>query len=131
MVYNLDPMLDKLKAIIKDMEVNGQPAADDPDVRQKMAAFHVEIQALKFNGYRPTDATVCAATRPGPEGSISKLAGSELYIRMAHFAMELLGPYSQCALGEEKGIDNGFWARRALGLSFIHHCGWNVRDHAQ
>ena len=114
MVYNLEPMLDKLKAVIKEMEVNGQPAGDDPDVRQKMAAFHVETQALKFNGYRQLTQQL-RGNPPGPEGSIGKLAGSELYIRMAHFAMELLGPYSQCALGERRGIDNGFWARRALG----------------
>ena len=114
MVYNLEPMLDKLKACIKDLEVNGQPAADDPDVRQQMAAFHIEIQALKFNGYRQLTQQL-RGNPPGPEGSISKLAGSELYLRIAHFAMELLGPYSQCALGEAQGIDNGFWARRALG----------------
>ena len=28
--------------------------------------------------------------------------------------MELLGPYSQIALGESQGIDSGYWSRRAL-----------------
>jgi alkylation response protein AidB-like acyl-CoA dehydrogenase len=35
---------------------------------------------------------------PGPEGSILKLFGSELGVRIAHFATEMLGPYAQ--LGE-------------------------------
>jgi len=114
MVHNLEPMLDKLKALAQELELNDRTAADDPDVRQKLAQFHVETQALKYNGYRQLTRQL-RGNPPGPEGSISKLAGSELYIRMAHFGMELLGPYSQCALGEERGIDNGFWSRRALG----------------
>jgi len=37
-----------------------------------------------------------------------------LYGRIAQFAMELLGPYSQMALGETQGVDGGYWSQRAL-----------------
>lgn len=114
MVYNLEPMLDKLVGLLDDLRIDGRPAADDPHVRQQVAGFHVEIRALKLAGYRQLTRQL-RGNPPGPEGSVGKLAGSELYVRMAHFALELLGPYAQCALGEEVGIDRGYWARRALG----------------
>ena len=114
MVYNLEPMLDKLVGLLDDLHIDGRPAADDPHVRQQVAGFHVEIQALKLAGYRQLTRQL-RGNPPGPEGSVGKLAGSELYVRMAHFALELLGPYAQCALGEEVGIDRGYWTRRALG----------------
>ena len=114
MVYNLEPMLDKLLDLLDDLHIDGRPAADDPHARQQVAGFHVEIRALKLAGYRQLTRQL-RGNPPGPEGSVGKLAGSELYVRMAHFALELLGPYAQCALGEETGIDRGYWARRALG----------------
>ena len=114
MVYNLEPMLDKLVGLLEDLRIDGRPAADDPHVRQQVAGFHVEIQALKLAGYRQLTRQL-RGNPPGPEGSVGKLAGSELYVRMAHCALELLGPYAQCALGEEVGIAHGYWARRALG----------------
>ena len=114
MVYNLEPMLDKLTGLLDDLQIDGRPAADDPHVRQQMAGFRIEIQALKLAGYRQLTQQL-RGNPPGPEGSVGKLAGSELYVRMAHFALELLGPYAQCALGEAAGIDRGYWARRALG----------------
>ena len=114
MVYNLEPMLDKLTGLLDDLQIDGRPAADDPHVRQQMAGFRIEIQALKLAGYRQLTQQL-RGNPPGPEGSVGKLAGSELYVRMAHFALELLGPYAQCALGEAAGIDHGYWARRALG----------------
>ena len=114
MVYNLEPMLDKLVGLLDDLRIDGRPAADDPHVRQQVAGFHVEIQALKLAGYRQLTRQL-RGNPPGPEGSVGKLAGSELYVRMAHCALALLGPYAQCALGEEVGIDRGYWARRALG----------------
>ena len=114
MVYNLEPMLDKLTGLLDGLRIDGRSAADDPHVRQQMAGFRIEIQALKLAGYRQLTQQL-RGNPPGPEGSVGKLAGSELYVRMAHFALELLGPYAQCALGEAAGIDQGYWARRALG----------------
>jgi alkylation response protein AidB-like acyl-CoA dehydrogenase len=112
-VYQLEPMLRRLGELAKRLRVNGHAAAEDPAVRQKLAQFHIETQAIKLNGFRQLTRQL-KGDPPGPEGSIGKLAASELNLRVVHFAMELLGPYSQMALGENVGPDGGYWSRRAL-----------------
>ena len=112
-VYQLEPLLRRLSEVAKRLRVNGHTAAEDPAVRQKIAQFHIETQAIKLNGFRQLTRQL-RGDPPGPEGSIGKLAASELNLRVVHFAMELLGPYSQIALGETQGIDSGYWSRRAL-----------------
>ncbi|MCS6927222.1 MAG: acyl-CoA dehydrogenase family protein, partial [Candidatus Binatia bacterium] len=113
-VYQLEPLLQRLTEMVRRLRSNGRTLADDPAVRQKIAQFYTEAEAIKYNSFRQLTRQLKGAP-PGPEGSIGKLAASELYIRVAHFAMELLGPYSQCALGEERGVQRGYWSRRALG----------------
>jgi alkylation response protein AidB-like acyl-CoA dehydrogenase len=82
-------------------------------VRQQIAQFHIEARAIKLNGFRQLTRQL-RGDPPGPEGSIGKLTGSELHLRVVHFATELLGPYGQVALGESRGLDGGYWSRRAL-----------------
>jgi alkylation response protein AidB-like acyl-CoA dehydrogenase len=112
-VYQIEPMLRRLGDIAKRLRMNGHSAADDPAVRQKIAQFHTEAQAIKLNGFRQLTRQL-RGDPPGPEGSIGKLAASELNLRIVHFATELLGPYGQVALGEDRSMDNGYWSRRAL-----------------
>ena len=82
----------------------------------------IEVQALKYSGYRQLTRQLRGAP-PGPEGSIAKLAGSDLSLRIAQFAMELLGPYSQLALGASHSLDNGKWSRRALSSRLMTIAG--------
>jgi alkylation response protein AidB-like acyl-CoA dehydrogenase len=112
-VYQLEPVLRQLEDIAKRLRLNGHTAAEDPAVRQQIAQFHIEAQAIKLNGFRQLTRQL-RGDPPGPEGSIGKLAGSELHLRIVHFATELLGPYGQVALGESRGLDGGYWSRRAL-----------------
>jgi alkylation response protein AidB-like acyl-CoA dehydrogenase len=112
-VYQLEPMLRRLAVLAKRIDVNGRTAAEDTAVRQKLAQLHIETQAIKLNGFRQLTRQL-RGDPPGPEGSIGKLAASETNLRLVHFAMELLGPYSQMALGEDMGPDGGYWSRRAL-----------------
>lgn len=109
----MEPVLQQLGDIAKRLRVNGHTAAEDPAVRQKIAQFYVEAQAIKYNVFRQLTKQL-RGEPPGPEGSLGKLAGSELNLRVAHFATELLGPFGQIALGEEKGLDSGYWSHRAL-----------------
>jgi alkylation response protein AidB-like acyl-CoA dehydrogenase len=51
---------------------------------------------------------------PGPEGSVGKLSASDLNLRMAKFALELLGPYSQFEHGAPFALDRGSWNYRML-----------------
>ena len=92
---------------------NGGSAWDDSSVRQRLAGFAVEAEALRLTGLRQLTRRL-RGLPPGPEGSIGKLSMSELHLRMAKFAMELLGPYSQMTGEESFAIGHGRWLYRML-----------------
>ena len=52
---------------------------------------------------------------PGPEGSILKLFGSELGVRISDFASTLLGPYATVDASTEAVPDAARWYHRVLG----------------
>jgi alkylation response protein AidB-like acyl-CoA dehydrogenase len=93
---------------------DGRPAWDDAAVRQQIAEFKCEAEALKLTGLRQLTRRL-KGLPPGPEGSIMKLVASELNLRIELFAMELLGPYSQLEFRSPMAIDDGRWSYRALG----------------
>src|SRR5260370_41327101 len=51
---------------------------------------------------------------PGPEGSMSKLAWSELNQRMMEFVMALEGPASQLMRGSPHAVEGGRWQHHFL-----------------
>ena len=95
------------------VERNGKPAWKNAAVRQKIAPFACEASALKFTGYRQLTRRL-KGLPPGSEGSVMKLAASELNLRMCSFAMELLGAYSQFLYDAPHSIDQGRWSYRLL-----------------
>ena len=103
----------ELLKVSKAVEVNGRPACEDPAVRQQLAQFAIECKAITYNMFRSFSKRL-KGNPPGPEGSVNKLAGSELNMRLARFATELLGPYAQLEQGSRYTIDNGRWPRAAL-----------------
>jgi alkylation response protein AidB-like acyl-CoA dehydrogenase len=103
----------ELLRLSKTVELNGKPASVDPAVRQQLAQFAIECQATTYNMFRSLSKRL-KGTPPGPEGSINKLFGSELNMRIAMFATELLGPYAQLTQGSPYAADHGRWARAAL-----------------
>lgn len=103
----------ELLKVSKELEINGQPACEDPAVRQQLAQFAIECKAITYNMFRGFSKRL-KGNPPGPEGSVNKLAGSELNMRLARFATELLGPYAQLEQGSPYTIDNGRWPRAAL-----------------
>jgi alkylation response protein AidB-like acyl-CoA dehydrogenase len=92
---------------------NGASAWDDTSVRQTLAGFAADAEALRLTGLRQLTRRL-KGLPPGPEGSIGKLAMSELHLRMAKFAMELLGPYSQMTGEDSLAIGRGRWLYRML-----------------
>jgi len=88
--------------------LGGARAIDDPVVRDKLALFEVEIEAMRLTGYRSISGYAKTGV-PGPEGSILKLHWSELNQRMTQFAWELLGGLSQVDAGSEYSVDAGKW----------------------
>ncbi|HYB90301.1 MAG TPA: acyl-CoA dehydrogenase family protein [Candidatus Binataceae bacterium] len=103
----------ELVNLAKQIRRDGATAWDDASVRQKIAEFACEAQALKYTGYRQLTRRL-KGLPPGPEGSMMKLCGSELTLRIQLFAMELLGPYSQIAYKAPFAFDEGKWLFRML-----------------
>jgi alkylation response protein AidB-like acyl-CoA dehydrogenase len=103
----------ELAELARRLPRNGGNAWDDPGVRQKVAEFASDAMALKYTGYRQLTRQL-KGMPPGPEGSMMKLCNTELALKIALFAMELLGPYSQLEYGAEFAIDKGKWSLRML-----------------
>ena len=88
-------------------------AWDDTGVRQKIAGFACEAAALRCGNLRQLTRRL-RGLPPGPEGSVGKLSASDLNLKMAKFALELLGPYSQFEHGAPQALDGGSWNYRML-----------------
>jgi len=100
---------DRLVELSQGLCTNGRPAASDPQVRQKLAQFHAEIEIMRLNQMRAIS-RIAHRGAPGAEGSIQKIFWSELNQRLQQFAMELLGPRGQLTRGSPHALDEGEWA---------------------
>jgi alkylation response protein AidB-like acyl-CoA dehydrogenase len=92
---------------------DGRTAWESASVRQKIAQFALEAEAIRYTGYRQLTRQL-RGLPPGPEGSMLKLCSTELALRLAAFATELLGPYSQLQLAAPFAMDAGKWSQRML-----------------
>ena len=101
--------IDRLIEISRTLQRNGQPAARDPLVRQKLAQCYAEVEIMRLNQLRAFS-RVTATGVPGPEGSIQKIFWSELNQRVQQVAQELLGPYGQLTHGDCRAVDSGIWS---------------------
>jgi len=99
--------------LAKRLPRNSGSAWNDASVRQKIIEFACDAEALKYTGYRQLTRQL-KGIPPGPEGSMMKLCSTELRLRMAMYAMELLGPYSQLEVDAPFAIDQGKWSFRML-----------------
>ena len=88
-------------------------AADDPSVRQQLAAFRIEVMNLRLGAYRNA-VTVERTGHPGPMGSTLKLGWSELDQRVKALAAEILGPRALLEAGDPLAVDAGYWSYELL-----------------
>jgi alkylation response protein AidB-like acyl-CoA dehydrogenase len=110
----VDHILHDLVRLSGRIVINGCPAGKDPAVRQKLAQFAIECKAIRYNVFRHLTRRL-KGQPPGAEGSIGKLAGSEVGLKMIAFASELLSAHGALTLGSFGAIEQGKWARAALG----------------
>ena len=103
----------RLAELARQVEIDGRPAWQHSWVRQRLAAFEIEKEALKYTRLRSLTRQL-RGQPPGPEGSILKLAGSELGVRIAAFASELLGPYALLEAETQAVPDAPRWLNRVL-----------------
>jgi len=106
--------VDEMARLAQQVQRNGRPAWEDAGVRQKIAEFKCEAEALRLTALRNLTRRL-KGLPPGAEGSILKLGATELALRMMLFSMELLGPYSQFEYKAPFAIDDGRWSYRMLG----------------
>ncbi len=88
--FRLQKQFDELVELAREIEKNGRPLIADPIVRQDLAAFRAKTKGLLFSYYRHLTSALKTG-RPGPEGSMDKLASSELGQEMLAYAMSLHG----------------------------------------
>lgn len=110
---NYREQVQRLAELARRVSLNGQPAWDQSWVRQKLANLLIECESLKLTQLR-TLTRQLKGLPPGPEGSMLKLTGSELGVRIAQFASEMLG--DQCLLNQptEEVPDAPRWYNRVL-----------------
>ena len=77
---------------------NGKPLLEDPVVRQKLGRMAVEVEVLRYAGYRILS-KLEQGNRPGAESSVDKLYYSELDKRHQELVQDILGPYGQLEEG--------------------------------
>jgi alkylation response protein AidB-like acyl-CoA dehydrogenase len=106
-------VFDEIVDLARSTRRNGEPASQDPVMRQQLAQCYVDLEMMRFTAYR-TFSKILKGGNPGPEGSISKLAWSELNQRMMELVMELEGPASQLMRGSPHAIEGGRWQHHFL-----------------
>ena len=83
----------------------------DPLVRNEMAELHVQLQGLRFTGYRAL-AELQRTGEPGAQSSILKLGWSIANQRLTALALRVLGP--EAALAGPDAFWDGYWQQQQL-----------------
>ena len=80
----------RIKRIAATTMIDGRPALENQAFRAKIARHEIKLEALRMANYR-TLAGAQLGKAPGPESSILKIRGSEIYQQCFELAMELMG----------------------------------------
>jgi alkylation response protein AidB-like acyl-CoA dehydrogenase len=109
----LRQVLDAAIELARRVERGGQKLAEDPVMRQRLAQFYIDCQALRYSNLRSLTKLLRGET-PGPEGSASKLFWSETWQRLLELVLEMQGPYALLWEGTGWAVDGGYWQFRHL-----------------
>jgi alkylation response protein AidB-like acyl-CoA dehydrogenase len=102
-----------LIAVARRLPVDGGTSWDDPRIRQRLSQLYIDCEAMKYTRFRALTRQI-RGEAPGPEGSILKLSGSELGVRIADAAGELLGMHAIVNQGTELVPDAPRWFNRLV-----------------
>jgi alkylation response protein AidB-like acyl-CoA dehydrogenase len=104
----------RLAELAKQFPTRQEPAWRESHIRQQLAQLAIDVKALQVTRLRGLTRRL-RGEPPGPEGSILKLFGSELALRIADFSSTLLGPYATVDAPTEAVPDAARWHHRVLG----------------
>ncbi len=85
--------------------------ADDPRVREKVAALHVRNQVFRRNGQR-TLTSITNGNPVGPEASLNKLYWSTMERDIFETGMEVMGPLAELTPAADAALDHGTWHKK-------------------
>jgi alkylation response protein AidB-like acyl-CoA dehydrogenase len=105
--------LERLFQVAATTRRNGRMVADDPVIRQKLAASYIDLEIMRLNGLRGLS-RVAKGEELGSESSFSKLYWSHMYQRMMETALEVTGADSALAPGDSDAPAEGFFSHRFL-----------------
>jgi len=111
--HPVERTINELVELAKQVDFEGVPAQQHPYVRQKLAAFVSDARCLRLSRYRSLTSQLKGKV-PGPESSFGKLFATELNLRVAMFADELLGPYGLLESDSLGAVESGKWTHRTL-----------------
>ena len=103
----------RLVALARTLQIDGRPAWENPVIRQRLAQLAIDCEAMRLTRYRNLTRMI-RGEPPGPEGSILKLSGSELGVRIADAAGELLGMHALVNTPTPAVPDAPRWFNRLL-----------------
>jgi len=89
-------ILNDLVRYAKLTKKNGQPLAEDPVIRQRLAQLAIEVEVAWCLSYRVAT-TQSRHEIPGPESPANKVFTSEMIQRLAQVGMQMMGLYGQLA----------------------------------
>jgi alkylation response protein AidB-like acyl-CoA dehydrogenase len=111
--HPVERTINELLELSRHVDFQGVAACKHPYVRQRLALFASEARCLRLSRYRSLTAQLKGKV-PGPESSFGKLFATELNLRVAMFADELLGPYGMLDHGSTGAVEGGRWLNRTL-----------------
>ncbi len=111
--HPVERTIGELLELAKKVDFEGGPAWKHPYVRQKLAQFATEARCLRLSRYRSLSAQLKGKV-PGAESSFGKLFATELNLRVAMFADEMLGAFANVEGGSLGAVEGGRWMHRTL-----------------
>jgi alkylation response protein AidB-like acyl-CoA dehydrogenase len=111
--HPVERTIGELLELAKQVQFEGQPAYQHHYVRQKLAQFAIEARCLRLSRHRSLTAQLKGKV-PGPESSFGKLFATELNLRVAMFADEMLGAFGNLEHGSMGAVEGGRWTTRTL-----------------
>ena len=101
-IGNCKRALQRLKEIAARQLQDGRPLSADCRFRDRIAQLELELMALEITNLRVLSAVATESRAPGPEASLLKIKGSEIFQQLAELQMHALGhdalPYLHEAL---------------------------------
>jgi alkylation response protein AidB-like acyl-CoA dehydrogenase len=102
-----------LDAMINLAKAENPDALRDPELRERIARAHTDIEYTKLLNYRALS-KILRNEKNWPEVPLAKLQWSHLAQTLAELAVDLLGPAGMMAKGGPDAVDGGAWNRLYL-----------------